>query len=302
MKFKKYQHIEKIGHPEVKDLLFGKCYIFPKIDGTNASIWMDEGKMQCGSRNRHLTLEKDNAGFMAWAIQQNNLVEFFENHPDIRLFGEWLVPHTLKTYHKDAWNNFYVFDVLGHNEDLEKGYEYLEYDRYKELLDAYDINYIPPLATMESPKKSALDRYLDKNVFLIDDSCGTGEGIVIKNYGYKSHTGRQAWAKIVKNEFKMQAHKTMGAPAHETHKHDIEAGIVELFVTDVLIDKTFAKITLNEDWQKKLIPKLLNMVFYDLISEEIWHILKKFKNPEIDFKRLMGLTFAKVKQHKNDIF
>lgn len=62
--FIKYQHIERIGTSEVEGILDGDCYVFPKLDGTNASIWMDDAELCCGSRNRQLSLENDNGGFI----------------------------------------------------------------------------------------------------------------------------------------------------------------------------------------------------------------------------------------------
>ena len=35
MQYRSYQHIEKLGRDEVEGILNGKCYIQPKIDGTN---------------------------------------------------------------------------------------------------------------------------------------------------------------------------------------------------------------------------------------------------------------------------
>ena len=37
--FKQYQHIERFGTSEVESIEFGLCYVFPKIDGTNSSMW-----------------------------------------------------------------------------------------------------------------------------------------------------------------------------------------------------------------------------------------------------------------------
>jgi len=34
----KFQHVEKLGTSEVQDILLGKVYVFPKIDGTNSHI------------------------------------------------------------------------------------------------------------------------------------------------------------------------------------------------------------------------------------------------------------------------
>ena len=38
MQYKSYQHIEKLGRDEVEGILKGKCYIQPKIDGTNSVL------------------------------------------------------------------------------------------------------------------------------------------------------------------------------------------------------------------------------------------------------------------------
>ena len=58
MYFRKYQHIERFGTMEVEGIELGLCYIFPKIDGTNSSVWLGEdGQIHAGSRKRELSLE-----------------------------------------------------------------------------------------------------------------------------------------------------------------------------------------------------------------------------------------------------
>ena len=146
MEYKEYQHIVKLDDLEVEGLLVGKCYIFPKIDGTNASLWLDyEEGVQAGSRRRHLTVEgKDNAGFLGASIVDSRFTDFFSEFSNLRLYGEWLVPHTLKTYRDDAWRKFYVFDVTVYDKDLDEE-RYLPYDEYSKFLKHYDIECIPPL-------------------------------------------------------------------------------------------------------------------------------------------------------------
>lgn len=69
MNFVRYQHIERFGADEVENIELGICHVFPKIDGTNGSVWLgDDGKIQAGSRNRILSLDDDNAGFYAAII------------------------------------------------------------------------------------------------------------------------------------------------------------------------------------------------------------------------------------------
>jgi len=292
MNFKKYQHVERFGTTETDGIEYGECYIFPKIDGTNSQLWFNNG-LQAGSRNRQLTTENDNAGFYNWALTRKEFLDFFAKYPDYRLYGEWLVPHTLKTYAENAWRNFYVFDVMF-------GETYLSYDEYKVMLDEFNIEYIPPICKIKNPTHDRLVNLLDSNTYLIDDGNGTGEGIVIKNYNYKNKFGRVTWAKIVKNEFKAKHNKHQLTEIKE--KTTIEEEIVNVFVTKSLVEKEYAKIESESGWNSKQIPRLLNTVFYCLVNEDGWHFVKKFKNPTINFKRLLSLTIAKTKETMPQLF
>lgn len=292
MEFLKYQHVERFGTTETSGIEMGMCYIFPKIDGTNAQVWYD-GSIKAGSRNRELTLENDNAGFLAWAIYHANLLNFFHVYPNFRLYGEWLVPHTLRTYENSAWNKFYVFDVMD-------GENYLPYDDYKVLLDVFDIEYIPPICKVENPTYERLVNQLEKNGYLIEDGKGTGEGIVIKNYGFKNKFGRVVWAKIVKNEFKAKHAKCDVTEVKENKI--VEEEIINKFVTSALVEKEMAKIETDGGWSSKQIPRLLNTVFYCLVKEECWNFVKEFKNPTIDFKRLSYFCTQRIKELMPNIF
>jgi hypothetical protein len=304
MEFRKYQHIERFGTTEVQNIELGKVYVFPKIDGTNGSLWQGGA----GSRKRELSLDNDNAGFYAWAVNNPELRAFFVENPTVRLFGEWLVPHSLKTYREDAWNKFYVFDVTVDKEESEIKHEgddklrYLHYDVYSELLDKYNIEYIRPICTIENASYEQLVNQLMKNVFLIEDGKGTGEGIVIKNYDFYNKYGRQTWAKIVTSEFKEKHSKVMGASEIKGKKM-VEEEISFKYVTKALCDKVKAKIELeNDGFSSRDIPRLLNTVFYDLVKEESWNFVKEFKNPIINYKTLQHFTFIQVKRLLPELF
>lgn len=293
MEFKKYQHIERFGTTEVEGIQNGKCYIFPKIDGTNASLWWSNG-LKAGSRNRELSIDNDNAWFYKWALGQEHIIQFLKSHQNVRLYGEWLVPHTLKTYNDNAWRNFYVFDVM-------VGDEYADYTKYSELLQQHNIEYIPPICIINNPSYERLIGLLEQNDYLVKDGNGIGEGIVIKNYDYKNKYGRVVWAKIVSNEFKGKHKKAM--PNEIKEKNLVEKDIVDKYITRSLLDKEQSKIE-NEmnGWSSKYIPRLINVVFYNLIREESWNFVKEFKNPTIDFKRLSFFTTSKIKELKPDVF
>lgn len=304
MEFKKYQHVERFGTSAVLNIELGNCFVFPKIDGTNASVWLNkDGEICAGSRNRQLSLKKDNAGFYAWVLKQQNLLDYLKAHPTHRLFGEWLVPHSLKTYREKAWRKFYVFDVC---EDIisypENGLKYLPYYQYQLGLEEFNIDFITPINVINNATYEQFIRQLDKNVFLIEDGKGVGEGIVIKNYNYKNQWGKQIWAKIVTSEFKEKHNKEMGVSQIEGKKL-IEKTIAEKYVTKALCEKVVAKIKNNtECFEERQIPQLLNIVFYDIINEESWNIVKCFKRPTINFKTLYHFVIEEVKKKLPELF
>jgi hypothetical protein len=296
--FKKYQHVERFGNQEVEGIELGNCHVFPKIDGTNGSIWKEGDGLHFASRKREL-IDDDNQGFKAALQNDKCIIDYFNKHPEHRLFGEWLIPHSLKTYRDDAWRRFYVFDVTV---DTEDSYEYLPYEVYKPMLEEFGIDYIPLQAYVKNGTYEQFVKLLDQNTFLVKDGMGPGEGIVIKNYSYRNKYGRIVWAKIVRAEFKEVHSKTMGAPIVEGKKM-VEEQIVEKYVTTAVIEKEFEKIkTENDGWSSKFIPQLLGRVYHALITEDIWNAIKDFKNPKIDFKTLNHLTIQKIKTEKQEIF
>lgn len=299
MEFVKYQHVERFGTEEVEGIELGTCLVFPKVDGTNAQVFLKNGEVCAGSRNRELTLEKDNAGFFSAIKGDEKVIAYLNAHPNHRLFGEWLVPHSLKTYRDDAWRKFYIFDVCVDKEDGTL--EYLPYDVYKPLIDEYELDYIPPIRIVKNGDYESFIRCVEENKFLIKDGSGKGEGVVIKNYDFYNKYRRQTWAKIVTSEFKERHIKEMGAPI--TEHRLIEEQIVDDFVTTAFVDKEYSKIKIEkEGWRSRYIPMLLGRTFHELINEESWNILRKYDNPTINFKRLNHLVVGKVKEVKPEIF
>lgn len=296
MQFQKYQHIERLGTTEVDGIEIGQCHVFPKIDGSNASVWLgDDNQVHAGSRNRELSAESDNHGFYAWASQDTGIRSFLSHFPELRLFGEWLVPHSLKTYRSDAWRRFYVFDVMDQYGNL------IPYESYQPLLVPHGLDYIAPLAIITNGEYDQFVNQLSANVFLIEDGKGAGEGIVIKRYDFRNKFGRQTWAKIVTSEFKERHAKEMGAPVH-AERALVEKEISDKFVTMALVDKEYAKIVAESGWSSKMIPRLLNVVFYCLVKEEAWEFVKDNNFPTIDFKRLKHFVFARVKTCRPELF
>lgn len=141
---------------------------------------------------------------MNWAIQQESLVNMARALPNHRFYGEWLVPHSLKTYRDDAWRKFYLFDVLGANG------EFVHYDDYSVLCKRWGVEFIPCTLKATNPTYEMLHEHALKNTFLLQEGQGYGEGIVIKQYGWKNRYGNPAYAKLITSAFKEAHIKEMG--------------------------------------------------------------------------------------------
>jgi hypothetical protein len=300
--FRKYMHIERFGNMEVEGIELGEVYVFPKLDGTNSSLWAEWSEVDFdfylagGSRNRVLSYENDNAGFLNWTDSHGEYDSFFEKYNKLRLYGEWLVPHTLKTYREDAWKRFWIFDV--YNDETE---QFLTYETYKPILDEFGLDYVPPLAKIKNGDYENFIHILNQNNFFIKDGEGIGEGIVLKNYDFYNKFGHQIWAKIITSEFKEKHHREMGCP--ETSGKPIEEKIVDGWLSEALVQKTFDKIRVSHDgWTSKFIPELLNRCYYELVNEELWNAVRDLKDPTVNFKTLKHFTFAKVKTTMKELF
>lgn len=307
--YKPYQHVCKLGSRDTDGILNGKVYVFPKIDGTNAHIWTDDGgEIHYGSRKRELSLGKDNAGFMANMVASREFDSLMGSLPNgWHVFGEWLVPHTLKTYEDDAWRKFYIFDIV----DCDG--VHIDFDSIVFHCERGGIySYIRPIAMLDSPCKDDLMKLLDMNKFLIKDGDGLGEGVVIKNYDYFNCFGRQTWGKIVSTDFKA-SHRRSDKATIARSEGDVEQRIVEAFLTRDIIDKVVAHIELDQDTacaiadmdrsqRGRAIPRLIETVWHDFINECMFDALKKFKNPTVDYKYLRRLVTSRIKEVKSELF
>jgi len=298
--FLKYQHIERLGSDEVEGVLEGVCYVFPKIDGTNASIWMeDDGKLHAGSRKRELSLESDNAGFCRWMI--DNYTEFMtllDAHPFYHIYGEWLVPHTLRTYREEAWRKFYIFDV--YDGEAER---YLPYEQYADLCSHYLLPFpvIAPIEIVENSNLEHLTRLLDRNTYLIADGNGSGEGVVSKRYDYVNRYGRTTWAKMVRNEFKERNLEAFGIPT-VAMRAQVEQAIAIEYVTRGRVSKALDKMRDAGPVTSRRIPELLGRIWNEIVTEEMWGIVKTRKNPTINFKALNRAVIVQTKANCPELF
>lgn len=299
MEYKSYQHIEKLGKSEVEGILDGKVYLFYKIDGTNASVWLKNNQtLGFGSRKKEL-IDSDNAGFKTaidtqaeYAETKKELLDYLAKHPTHIIYGEWLVKNVLKTYQVNAWRQFYIFDIL----DTETG-EYINYDTYSKEFDSDypNLKYIPCMVKLNNPIEEDLKYWLlETGKYLIND--GLGEGIVIKNYNYKNKYGRHTWAKLLCEEFYLGKSNVRIENSQNKEKLPVEYGIVKMMTDEhILKEKNKIEEKYNENFMAHF-GELLESCYREFLLDNLEIIIfKKYKSAIIDFKKLRELGISKIK-------
>lgn len=339
--FRKFDHVERGKHRAVDDICRGTTHVFPKLDGSNGSVWAEvEQKLsgekivvQCGSRNNTLSINKDNAGFHAYIKGDSDVAEnirlFVLANPNLILYGEWLVPHTIKNYVADAWRKFYIFDIFDRNLGL-----YLDWTHAQAMLANAGISSIIPSVVIENPTGPELDALTEKMSCFLCEEGTVGEGIVVKNYGWRNIFDRQPWMKILADGFRDKAKRpAIGVGEDAT---EIEIEISNALVDQHLVDKEFAKgvlrladnmkVTIMDEsvvdkmapvdgvtyvgsesfvaeHRGKVIGILLAQVFNDVIEDRLTaRVLKKFGYPTINFRSFRSVITTRVKLLKPELF
>jgi hypothetical protein len=299
---KLYTHIERLFvdstslklNDDVEGILSGDVFISTKLDGSNGSVRLDEnGELLFTSRNRELSLEFDNQGFAAAFHKDNRFKKYLKKHPHHILFGEWIYTRGVLKYNEDIVGKFMVFDIFDEEQDV-----YLRPDLYVDELDKADIHRIPVIIEFKNPAAEDIIKLLSEHK---SDWSRDGEieGLVLKNYEFRNKYGRQCFGKIVKSEFKeMQADRR----SRTYEALDVEQDLVDTFLTRAFIEKELEKLSPNGTHDKTKNGELLGRIWHELIVEEIWHAIKKYKNPKIDFARLHSLVIVKIKSILKEYF
>lgn len=303
----KFLHVVRLD--EIPDLLTAKGdkYVFPKLDGANATVWADnEGVVHAGVRNRELTMDDDNAGFCKHAMESETMEpirRFCVDNPFMVVCGEWLGG---KAGHIKSYLNkeFYVFDMklaTVPNSGTEKHFGYLPYNSYFKALAKYGYKYIiPPLRVYQNGVPVTIEdiaRVADANHFNLPTDV-VGEGVVVKNYSYLSRFGNYEQGKIVRAEFKERKGQKLNKSI--TEDSNIEQAIVDDLVSSSDIQKCINKVSdiLGEEFSKnngKMVGMVMEMAFSDLLSEEARVIAKKYGKYPIVFNKVKKYVYAKAR-------
>lgn len=291
MEFRRYEKIHRLGKEETDGILEGTVHVQEKVDGANLSVWVGkDGEIRVGSRNNDLTANGNEFnGAVAYCNAHPGIKLLLEKFPKLRLYGEWLVKHTID-YNPTAYKKFYLFDIY----DDSAGY-FLSTTEVHSLSTAYGIESVPYIGIFESPTYSQLLELAGKSQF-----GDRGEGVVLKNHNFKNKFGDFCYAKIVTESFKEDNGVTFGGNNKFSDTY-WEVYIVNKYIDVARVQKIMNKIQpeIESRLDMKDISRVISTVYHDMITEEAWEIANKVQS--IKFYVLKRIAFKKIIQVYKDI-
>lgn len=169
-----------------------------KLDGSNASFTMEDGKLVCFSRRKKLNENETLNGFYNWAHENvdEKVLPILLN--GFIIFGEWLVKHKIQ-YKEECYKQFYVFDVYDKRKQV-----YLPPESVMIIAEDLNLKHVeylmvmPPSNQLSNIQPQDIQDLVGKSDMTVKPN--TGEGIVVKYLDGKSEY--EDYYKIVSNEFK----------------------------------------------------------------------------------------------------
>lgn len=295
MKFYKYQHLERdLKCKELTGILSGTLTIQPKLDGSNCQIWMENGKLVISSRTRVLGNGNDNAGCYQALKNDQRFIDFFTANPDVKLIGEWLVPHTIK-YKPEAYGKLYIYDAIKIDSENEQGHAlYVPYWLTRTALESCGIDHVPDLVInaedWDHSYKQIIDLRRDEfNWLLPNPETDEGESIVVKNYGYTNPFGRKVWCKVINEEFyALKKEKKPKDRVRSVKNASIELAFIEKNLTAHLLSKQLHKLG---EFERKRIGEYIRSCQLEFIEDFVT------EQDDVDCKVLNNLIAHEARQY-----
>ncbi|MDE5772341.1 MAG: RNA ligase family protein [Ruminococcus sp.] len=280
LKHKHYMEIEVLNRGIGDRFHKGdRIIIQEKIDGSNVSFQYDSetDSLQCFSRNQMLSAENTLRGYYEWIQKLDKELVKSVLGDRLRMFGEWLVKHTVK-YPEERYNTMYCFDVF----DTENKC-WLPQNEVKSLADKLGLNYVPVFYEGEF---TAWEDY-KQLVGRTEMGGELGEGIVIKKQNDISDD--VAYTKIVHERFKEVQRKVRKRPANEKIAEISEKLRIKEFVktavTSARVEKILHKLVdegiLPEDFSMKdmkTVYKNLPLEVYKDCMKEVPEMVEQVEN------------------------
>ena len=236
--------------------------ITTKIDGANASIAWDEttSKLEIFSRTNLLDQPGALRGFYDYVKNEIEPKADWSKYDGYVFFGEWCVGHSIKSYNKDWFNKWRIYDIWSKTTGC-----YLSQLTVKDICREIGLEYIEELYYGPFISWDHCRSFLSKSTAYGSEQ----EGIVIKNQSKLDNENNKApaYLKIVNERFKESQHSKKEKKPLDPEAEAAKAEAVKLaasIVTEARVRKLILKLVDEGLVPAELQPKDMGAVMKQL--------------------------------------
>jgi len=260
-----YPKVYALGHRAISNLVLDKVFIQEKVDGSQISFGIVDGKLQARSHHKEIDLNGYHDKMFDKAVEtilslEDILVEGWIYR------GEYLQKpkHNTLTYSRVPKNNIIIFDI-----DL--GMEH--YSHPEAVVEVAKVLGLEAVPTFKYGTISGVEELKE---LLETESCLGGttiEGVVVKNYNRFGVDGHALMGKYVREDFK----ERNGETHKVTTKKDIITSIADSLRTEARWNKAIQHLKEKGELlgEPKDIGPLIKEINMDVLEEEIDYIKEK---------------------------
>jgi ATP-dependent RNA circularization protein (DNA/RNA ligase family) len=266
----KYTKIAHFGEEITSVFTDGNLHIEEKIDGSQFRVYVNDGKVECGSKAIDFTDERPADQMFLPVVKEAEAIFKDSGLTDTNIFLEFLrkPKHNTLTYARVPKHNMILFDVFMDG-------KWLKYGDKTKFAKKYDLE-VPQCLWKGNGK--LVDMKLIEDLLKIDSMLGNEkvEGIIFKNYdkiwsgGYQ--IGKLIMLKYVREEFKERNAKEWKT---NTKKGFIE-GVIESLRTEARWDKAIQH--LRDEGKLTNSPKDIGELLRELVNDTELEEVERLKN------------------------
>ncbi len=303
MKQKHYVDIERFKAKYDEAISVGDLiHVSEKIDGANASFTYDPetGTVKAFSRKNELSADNTLRGFYNYV--QSMPLDFVKrvvtNNGKWVIFGEWLVPHSVK-YPDEAYHHFYIYDIWDTENEIWCDQNFV--NLMCSIFKLYSVDVRQPECFYYGKFNGWEELYkLVGKTAIGATPCG--EGIVIKNQSVLDQKNRRlpTYIKIVSEKFaEVHKNKSKTVDPEVLKQREASRQLAATIVTEQRVQKFLNKFVdegiLPEDWDERnfgtIAKTLPREIYNDCVKEE-----PETTNQIEDFGKICGkLTMELVR-------
>lgn len=258
MKLPSYPKVHNVGHPMISKIFEGPVLVQEKVDGSQISFGVIDGKLCIRSKNVDISDSSD--GMFKPAI---DAIKGTEGLPSGFIFrGEFLgkEKHNSLTYNRVPKKHICLFDL-----STADGQHYSKYPAVIDAASKFGFDVVPAFYYGEVKDLEQIKDMLNKESFLGGPNI---EGLVFKNYEQFGRDDKPMFGKHVSEAFK-EVNKKDWKSRHPSGK-DVVQKLKEAFRTEARWEKAYQH--LRDDGKLESSPvdigPLIKAVQEDIREEE----------------------------------